>query len=113
MANRSKVITLTSRKGGVGKTACTGLLARYFVEVEGKNVVVIDLDARGGVTSLLTDVSLGEEDLSISEVIQTAGNQSNFQDVFNQSIFDTGLSKNKNWVDNGGKAFSSSFQDES
>jgi len=105
MANRSKVITLTSRKGGVGKTACTGLLARYFVEVEGKNVVVIDLDARGGVTSLLTDVSLGEEDLSISEVIQAAGNQSNFQDVFNQSIFDTGLSKNKNWVDNGGKLF--------
>jgi len=105
MANRAKVITLTSRKGGVGKTACTGLLARYFVEVEGKNVVVIDLDARGGVTSLLPDVNLGEEDLSISEVIQAAGNQGNFQDIFNQSIFDTDLSKNKNWIDNGGRLF--------
>ena len=105
MANRAKVITLKSRKGGVGKTACTGLLARYFVEVEGKNVVVIDLDARGGVTSLLTDVNLGEEDLSISEVIQAAGNQGNFQDIFNQSIFDTDLSKNKNWIDNGGRLF--------
>jgi len=105
MSVGTKVITLTSRKGGVGKTACTGLMARYFTEVEGKNVVVIDLDARGGVTSLFTDVVLGEEDLSISEVILAASNNENFQDIFNKSIFDTGLNKNKNWVDNGGRLF--------
>jgi MinD-like ATPase involved in chromosome partitioning or flagellar assembly len=105
MSNNAKIITFTSRKGGVGKTACTGLMARYYAEVEGKNVVVIDLDARGGVTSLLTDVNLGGDDLSISEVIQAAGSQSNFQDIFNQAIFDTGLSKNQNWRDNGGRVF--------
>ena len=105
MSNRAKVISFASRKGGVGKTVCTGLMARYFTEVEGKNVIVIDLDGRGGVTSLLANVNTGKEDLSISEVIQTAGNQRNFQDVFRQSIFDTGLSKNKNWSDNGGKLF--------
>jgi len=100
-----KVITFTSRKGGVGKTACTGMLARYFAEVEGKNVVVIDLDARGGVTSLFTDVVLGVEDLSISEVIMAASNNDNYQDIFNKAIIDTGLNKNKNWVDNGGRLF--------
>lgn len=105
MSNRAKVISFASRKGGVGKTVCTGLMARYFTEVEGKNVVVIDLGGRGGVTSLLANVSAGKEGLSISEVIQTAGNQRNFQDVFRQSIFDTGLSKNKYWSDNGGKLF--------
>ena len=105
MSNRAKVISFASRKGGVGKTVCTGLMARYFTEVEGKNVVVIDLDGRGGVTSLLANVSAGKEGLSISEVIQAAGNQRNFQDVFRQSIFDTGLSKNKYWSDNRGQLF--------
>ena len=105
MSHKAKIVAFSSRKGGVGKTACAGLLARYFTEVKGKNVVVIDLDARGGVTSLLTDVSPGKDDLSISEVIHAAGNRRSFQDVFNQSVFDTGLSKNTNWVDNGGKLF--------
>jgi CO dehydrogenase nickel-insertion accessory protein CooC1 len=36
---RAKIITITSRKGGVGKTAITSLLARYFTEVEGKKVL--------------------------------------------------------------------------
>jgi len=105
MANRSKVITFASRKGGVGKSTCVTLLARYYAEVEGRKVIIIDLDARGGATYLLTHVDLGKEDLSISEVIQVASNQGNFQDVFNQAVIDTGLSKNKNWVDNGGRLF--------
>lgn len=105
MANRSKVITFASRKGGVGKSTCVALLARYYAEVEGRKVIIIDLDARGGATYLLTHVDLGKEDLSISEVIQVASNQGNFQDVFNQAVIDTGLSKNKNWVDNGGRLF--------
>ena len=39
MDKRAKIITITSRKGGVGKTAITSLLARYFTEVEGKKVL--------------------------------------------------------------------------
>jgi len=104
VSNRTKVVTLSSRKGGVGKTTCTGILARYFSEVEGKNVVVIDLDPLGGISSLL-GVKAGEDDLSISEVIQIAGDQTNFQDAFRQAIFDTGLSNSKDWLNNGGKLF--------
>jgi len=36
---RAKIITITSRKGSVGKTAITSLLARYFTEVEGKKAL--------------------------------------------------------------------------
>lgn len=105
MSKKAKVITFASRKGGVGKSTCTMLLARYFTEVEGKKVIVIDLDARAGATYLLTHADLDEESLSISEVIQAAGNQSDFRQVFNEAVLDTGLSKNKNWADNGGRLF--------
>ena len=51
--NRAKVVTITSRKDAVGKTTITALLARYFTEIEGKKVIVIDLDERGGITTIL------------------------------------------------------------
>ena len=105
MATRAKIVTITSRKGGVGKTAITSLLARYFVEVEGKNVLVVDFDARGGITSLLCDRAITQKDLSIGELLLSAYEQGNIPDAFAQSVIDTGLEKNKHWEDNGGKLY--------
>jgi cellulose biosynthesis protein BcsQ len=105
IAPRAKIVTITSRKGGVGKTATTSLLARYFAEVEGKNVLVVDFDARGGITSLLCDRAITQEDLSIGELLLTADEQGNIHDVFAQAVIDTGLEKNKHWEDSGGKLY--------
>jgi|GEM_PF-1373106 len=105
IAPRAKIVTITSRKGGVGKTATTSLLARYFAEVEGKNVLVVDFDARGGITSLLCDRAISQEDLSIGELLLTAYEQGNIHDTFAQAVIDTGLEKNKHWEDNGGKLY--------
>lgn len=103
MPNKVKIVAVTSIKGGVGKTVSSGLLARHFTEVEGKNVIVVDLDPRGSITSLLTGLSIGKDDLSVSEVLMAAANKGNFEDVFNRAVFDTGLGKSKNWKDNGGR----------
>jgi len=104
-AARAKIVTITSRKGGVGKTVTTSLLARHFVENEGKNVLVVDFDARGGITSLLCDRAISREDLGIGEFLLTAYEQGNSRDVFAEAVIDTGLEKNKNWADNGGKLY--------
>lgn len=105
METRAKIITVTSRKGGVGKTAATSLLARYFAEVEGKKVLVVDFDARGGITSLLCEQAITKEDLSIGELLLIAHEQGNITDTFKQAVIDTGLEINKHWEDNGGKLF--------
>ncbi|MCJ7771735.1 MAG: ParA family protein [Desulfobacterales bacterium] len=105
MKKRAKIITITSRKGGVGKTAVTSLLARYFTEVEGKKVLVVDFDARGGISSLLSGRPIKTDDLSIVELLMVADQEQNVQDAFEQAIVETGLEKSKNWKDNGGKLY--------
>ncbi len=105
MTNRAKIVTITSRKGGVGKTVSTSLLARYFTEVEGKKVVVIDFDGRGGITSVLHNNPIQDQELSISEVLVSAFEQGNVRRVFEQALIDTGLAKSKHWQDNGGTLY--------
>ena len=105
MDKRAKIITITSRKGGVGKTAITALLARYFTEVEGKKVLVVDLDGRGGVTSLLNKDKLSNGYASIAELLLVAEQGDSVQDAYDQVVVDTGLEKSKNWSDNGGRLY--------
>lgn len=105
MEKKAKIITITSRKGGVGKTAVTSLLARYFTEVEGRKVLVVDLDARGGISSLLYRKPVKTEDLSIVELLQVADLQGNIQDAYDQAVIATGMEKSKNWEDNGGSLY--------
>lgn len=102
MTKRAKIITITSRKGGVGKTAITSLLARYFTEVEGKKVLVVDLDGRGGITSLLCKNKLSNARAGITELLLVAEQGDSVQDAYDQIVVDTGLEKSKNWNDNGG-----------
>lgn len=45
--NKGKVITITSMKGGVGKTVCTLLLASAFKKLN-KKVLIVDLDLYNG-----------------------------------------------------------------
>ena len=105
MSNKARVITFANTKGGVGKSACATLLARYYAEVEEKRVIYIDLDIRAGITYFLSGGGLGKDYLSITEVLQAAGTQGNFQEVFSQALYDTGLNKNQNWTNNKGRLF--------
>lgn len=103
MTNRAKIITVTSMKGGVGKTVIASLLARYYTEMEGKKVLVVDFDPRAGITSLLYNKPINTNDMTIAELMRVAFEQGNILDVYYQSVRETGLEKNKHWKDNGGK----------
>lgn len=46
------IVTVTSLKGGTGKTTVSGLWALYLAERCHREVVLLDLDPQGGVTSL-------------------------------------------------------------
>jgi cellulose biosynthesis protein BcsQ len=105
MENRPIIVAVTSRKGGVGKTVSTALLARYLTEVEGKCVVVVDLDARGGITSLLHDQPISKHEKSIVEILSAAHQQEHVRDLFTKALIETGLEKSKHWEDNGGSLF--------
>ncbi len=47
------VVTVTSMKGGVGKTTIAAMLARYLADREDLEIVVIDMDPQGGASSIL------------------------------------------------------------
>lgn len=105
MAKRALIVTITSRKGGVGKTVCTSLLARYFAEVEGKHVVVVDFDASCGITSVFYDQPFQEEDLSIVELMRLASDHLSPQDAFAEALIPTALENNQLWNHNGGHIY--------
>lgn len=102
MSEHTKIVAITSRKGGVGKSVSSMLLARYFTEIEGKRVVVIDLDPRGGITSALHDQPLRDQDPSISDVIATVRDGGNAADVFYQSLIRTKYETTELWKDGDG-----------
>jgi len=105
MENRTTIVTVTSRKGGVGKTVSTSLLARYFTEVEGKRVAVVDLDGRGGITSLLHDQPLSKNDMSIVDILAAAHQQESVRNLFKEALIETGLENSKHWKTNGGSLY--------
>ncbi|MFO7942911.1 MAG: AAA family ATPase [Anaerolineales bacterium] len=105
MENRPIIVAVTSRKGGVGKTVSTSLLARYFTEVEGKSVVIVDLDARGGITSLLHDQPISKNEKSVVEILTAVHQQESVRDLFTKALIETGLEKSKHWDDNGGSLY--------
>lgn len=105
MNGSAKIVTFTSRKGGVGKTVCTTLLARYYAEVEGKQVVVVDFDASCGITSVFYDQPFEEDDLSIVELLQLNENNQDVQDAFAEALIETGMEDSSHWEQNGGKIY--------
>jgi hypothetical protein len=48
-----QILTVTSMKGGVGKTTLSAMLARYAIDVAPHPVLVVDLDPQAGISSLL------------------------------------------------------------
>lgn len=105
MENRPVIVVVTSRKGGVGKTVSTSLLARYFTEVEGKCVVVVDLDPRGGITSLLHDQPISKNEKSVVEILTATHQEEGVRDLFTKALIETGLENSKHWEDKGGSLF--------
>jgi len=47
------VVTVTSMKGGVGKTTIAAMLARYLTLKDQNKIVVVDMDPQGGASSIL------------------------------------------------------------
>lgn len=105
MNAKARVVTFTSRKGGVGKTVCTTLLARYLAEVEGKQVIVADFDASCGITSVFYDKPISEDALSIVELLRLTANNSDIQDAFAEAVIPTGAEDNHHWENNGGQIY--------
>ena len=51
------VVTVTSMKGGVGKTTIAAMLARYLTLKDQNIIVVVDMDPQGGASSILLGVA--------------------------------------------------------
>jgi len=105
LSSAAKIITFTSRKGGVGKTVCTTLLARYYAEVEGKQVIVVDFDASCGITSIFYDRPIGEGDISIVELLQLNENNHDVRDALAEALIETGMEESSHWESSGGKIY--------
>lgn len=105
MSSAAKIVTFTSRKGGVGKTVCTTLLARYYAEAEGRQVIVVDFDASCGITSIFYDRPFGEGDISIVELLQLNENNQDVRDALAEALIETGMEESSHWESNGGKIY--------
>jgi len=101
----AKVVTITSRKGGAGKTAITSLLARYLAEIENKKVLVVDFDGRGGITSLLHKEPVTRQTPSIVEIILETNQHQVPKESFSQALIHTKLETRKNWRKNRGSIY--------
>ena len=83
---RAKVVAITSLKGGSGKTSLTSLLARFYAEVEGQQVLAVDFDSGAGLTSLLCDRHIGQETPSIVEMLLDVMHYVNPSESFQQAL---------------------------
>lgn len=61
-------ISLCNQKGGVGKSTTTYHLARAAV-LEGKRVLVVDLDPQGNITSSLAATPVSEDSIGLADVL--------------------------------------------
>lgn len=104
-STRAKVVAITSRKGGAGKTASTSLLARYLCEKEGKQVLVVDFDGRGGITSLLCDHPVTRHTSTILEMLLDVHQRIHPRDTFNIALVETHLEENESWTKNNGAVY--------
>lgn len=102
MNNRAKVVAITSMKGGAGKTSLTSLLARYYAERQGKQVLVVDFDSSAGITGLLHHQVVTKDTPSIVEILQDVKQYTDPNETFSRALIRTGLEKSKGWTDNGG-----------
>ena len=105
MGKQALIVTIASMKGGVGKTAITSLLARYLAEIEGKQVLVVDFDGRGGITSLLHHEPLTANNPTIIDILLTAFQGMDPKDAFSQAVIQTNLGTKYGWDDKGGSIF--------
>jgi len=102
----AKVITVSTAKGGAGKTTTSTLLIRYLVEEMGKKVLAIDMDARGGLTGLLTvEGTLAKEAPSVATFLKTTHEQGNVGDAFRAAVMKSPLNENKHWRKNNGELY--------
>ena len=104
-SKRAKIVTILSRKGGAGKTAITSIMARYFVEVERRDVLVVDFDGRGGITSLFHHEPVTSSTPSIVEILLHANQQANIDDLFFQTLIQIENSITAKWKRKRGRLF--------
>lgn len=102
MINQAKVVSILSMKGGAGKTSITSLLARYYAEAEGKQVLVVDFDSSAGITGLLTNQIVTKDTPSVVEMLQDVMQYTDPNKTFSRALIKTKLEKSKGWIDNGG-----------
>jgi len=104
-SKRAKIVTILSRKGGAGKTAITSILARYFTEIERKDVLIVDFDGRGGITSLFHFEPVTSSTPSIVEILLHANQQANIDDLFLQTVIQIENSITAKWKRKKGRLF--------
>ena len=105
MNTKTIKVAIVSRKGGVGKTAITSFLARYFTEVEERKVLLIDFDGRGGLTSLFHKDPLTTNSRSIGDMLAAIANRADPNETFSQALIKIDPVKNFGWKKGQGSLF--------
>jgi len=103
--HRAKIVTILSRKGGAGKTAITSIIARYFVEVERKNVLIVDFDGRGGITSLFHHEPVTSATPSIVELLHQVNQQASIDDLISETVIPIENRITSKWKKKRGRLF--------
>jgi hypothetical protein len=82
--NALQILTVTSMKGGVGKTTISAMLTRYAIDVAPHPVLVIDLDPQAGISSLLLGGKI--QGPTIADILVSESHGTSSVGLFHESV---------------------------
>lgn len=82
--NTLQILTVTSMKGGVGKTTISAMLARNAIDVAPHPVLVVDLDPQAGISSLLLGGKISGP--TISDVLDSEAHRITSAGLFQEAV---------------------------
>jgi len=78
------VVTVTSMKGGVGKTTIAAMLARYLTLRDQQKIIVVDMDPQGGASSILLGGQI--ESPTLVDILQLEAEGIPSGELINQAV---------------------------